>query len=117
MSSGADLNSIIVADDQSAWRDLLRSLLSREGIQVLLVRDGQEAVELARSTLAKLVLLDVRMPHLDGLEACACIRKNLLGLHTPAHVDEVPVSRLKQNISGVVADFSLCSTDNPTDTE
>lgn len=74
MSSGADLNSIIVADDQSAWRDLLRSLLSREGFQVLLVRDGQEAVELACSMLAKLVLLDVRMPHLDGLEACASIR-------------------------------------------
>ncbi len=74
MPSHVDLNGVIVAEDNGAWRDILRTFLMDCGLLVLLVRDGAEAVELASSTSARLVLLDVRMPRMDGLQACAHIR-------------------------------------------
>jgi CheY-like chemotaxis protein len=72
--SRADLNSVIVAEDGGNWRGILRTVLMECGLLVLLVWDGLEAVEIASSTSARLVLLDVRMPHMDGLQACARIR-------------------------------------------
>src|SRR4051794_19818086 len=65
---------VIVADDSSHWCDLLRSTLGECGLEVLPRRDGEEAVALAAQTSARMVLLDVRMPHMDGLTACARIR-------------------------------------------
>ena len=74
MPSNADLNSVIVADDSGQCRDNLRTALMECGFQVLLVWNGLEALEIASTTSARLVLLDVRMPHMDGLQACARIR-------------------------------------------
>ena len=74
MPSHADLNSVIVADDSGQCRDILRTALMECGFLVLLVWDGLEAVEIASTTSARLVLLDVKMPHMDGLQACARIR-------------------------------------------
>jgi CheY-like chemotaxis protein len=73
--SHADLNSVIVADDSGQCRDTLRTALMECGFLVLLVWDGLEALEIASTTSARLVLLDVRMPHMDGLQACARIRE------------------------------------------
>ena len=66
--------SIIVAENDSMMRGLLRTVLARAGRSLLLCVDGAEAVDLAAQTLAALVLLDLRMPRLDGLEACRQIR-------------------------------------------
>ncbi len=74
MPSNVDLNSVIVAEDNGSWRDILRGALIDCGFSVLLGKDGVEAVEIASSTSARLVLLDVKMPRMDGLQACAQIR-------------------------------------------
>ncbi|HSZ90368.1 MAG TPA: response regulator [Acetobacteraceae bacterium] len=74
MPSHDDLNSVIVADDSGQCRNTLRTALMECGFLVLLVWDGLEALETASSTSVRLVLLDVRMPHMDGLQACARIR-------------------------------------------
>jgi CheY-like chemotaxis protein len=74
MPSDADLNSVIVADNDASLRGILRSLLVQHGISVLLAADGLEAVDFAKSTRAQLVILDKRMPNLDGIQACAQIR-------------------------------------------
>lgn len=74
MPSDADLNSIIVAEDNAMLRSILRSFLDECGFRVLLATNGMEAVALASSTEARLVLLDVKMPQLDGLQACAWMR-------------------------------------------
>lgn len=66
--------TVIVADNDSMMRGLLRTVLEQPKRTILLCADGLEAVELARQTLATLVLLDLRMPKLDGIEACQQIR-------------------------------------------
>jgi two-component system chemotaxis response regulator CheY len=67
--------TIIVADNDSMMRGLLRTVLEQPGRTVLLCADGLEAVELAAHTQATLVLLDLRMPRMGGIDACRQIRE------------------------------------------
>ena len=61
---------ILIAEDETIIRLDLRELLERAGFEVVAeARDGEEAVELARSAAPDLALLDVKMPRLDGIEA------------------------------------------------
>ena len=61
---------ILIAEDETIIRLDLRELLERAGFEVVAeARDGEEAVELARSAVPDLALLDVKMPRLDGIEA------------------------------------------------
>src|SRR5213595_2435753 len=61
---------ILVAEDETIIRLDLRALLERAGFDVCAeARDGEEAVALARSAEPDLVLLDVKMPKLDGIDA------------------------------------------------
>jgi two-component system chemotaxis response regulator CheY len=64
---------VIVADDSALMRDNVRSALG-EPWRVFVAANGIEAVQYARVMRAALVLLDVRMPRMDGLDACAQIR-------------------------------------------
>ena len=66
--------TVIVAENDSMMRGLLRSVLNQPRRTILLATDGLGAVELATQTLATLVLLDLRMPRMDGIEACLQIR-------------------------------------------
>ena len=66
---------IIIADNDSSIRGILRSVLDHPRRALYLAANGLEAVEFAQHLNANLVLLDMRMPQLDGLEACARIRQ------------------------------------------
>ncbi len=74
MQPGAVQQGVIVADDSIIIRDNVRAALG-EPWRVFLAVDGLEAVEYARGVAAELVLLDFQMPRLDGVDACAVIRK------------------------------------------
>jgi response regulator NasT len=61
---------VLVAEDQAIIRLDLRGVLEQHGLIVCAeARDGEEAVELARSAHPDVALLDMRMPELDGIEA------------------------------------------------
>jgi CheY-like chemotaxis protein len=66
---------VIVADDDPLIRSILKSNLEAVGQEVLLAHNGLEAVALASQTQASLVVLDIRMRRMDGLRACAEIRR------------------------------------------
>jgi putative two-component system response regulator len=68
--------TILVADDQAANRELLEELLTAQGCKVITVLDGAAAVEELTRTQVDLVLLDVKMPHLNGFEVCEKIKNN-----------------------------------------
>ena len=72
---------ILVADDQEENRELLRQMLEPLGFDVALAGDGRQAVDLARHVRPDLVLMDLRMPLMNGLDAAAAIRA-LPGLDT-----------------------------------
>lgn len=74
MTIGDGTAKILVVDDNEANRALARSTLEDEGYVVVLARGGVEGVELFEKERPDCVLLDVRMPDLDGLAACAKMR-------------------------------------------
>lgn len=65
---------ILVADDNSANRELLSALLSAEGYQVVSAEDGQQALTHLNSDTIDLALLDVVMPRPTGFEVCQAIK-------------------------------------------
>ncbi|QGU06762.1 Response regulator MprA [Corynebacterium occultum] len=67
---------ILVVDDEQAVRDSLRRSLSFNGYDVSLAEDGIEAVESIEREQPDLVILDVMMPRMDGLEVCRTLRSS-----------------------------------------
>ena len=66
---------ILVVDDEKLLVKGIRFNLENEGYDVITGSDGMEAVELAGSENPDLIVLDLMMPRLDGLEACGKIRE------------------------------------------
>jgi CheY-like chemotaxis protein len=66
---------VIVADDDPCIRQVLKAMLEGFEQEVHLVTNGLEAVSLASSLEASLIILDINMPELDGFQACAQIRR------------------------------------------
>jgi two-component system cell cycle response regulator len=63
-------NKIMVVDDELEIRDLLSKFLTEEGYEVILASAGEEAIELAKRETPHAILLDIRMPGIDGIEVC-----------------------------------------------
>jgi class 3 adenylate cyclase/CheY-like chemotaxis protein len=61
---------ILIADDNEANRDILARRLEAHGYQLVMAGDGEEALDCARNKLPDLILLDIMMPKMDGLEVC-----------------------------------------------
>jgi len=71
--------TILVVDDEPQIRRVLRATLSDNGYDVVLAKDGQEAIEMVMRGHPDLILLDVNMPGMSGLEACSNIRLSFTG--------------------------------------
>jgi DNA-binding response OmpR family regulator len=69
-----DSSTILLVDDEDAVQKLLAYPLEREGFRVLQARDGEEALERFAEERIDLVVLDVMLPKLDGLEVCKRLR-------------------------------------------
>ena len=67
---------ILVADDNPANLDIFRARLSAHGYDIIAASDGEEALALARSQAPDLIVLDIMMPKLDGIEACRLIKQD-----------------------------------------
>ncbi len=67
---------VLVAEDEKTQRDLLEGFLKKEGFSVETVANGKEAMERLEKDLFDIVLLDYKMPELDGLETLREIRKS-----------------------------------------
>jgi DNA-binding response OmpR family regulator len=76
------LQTILIADDNDDLRDMMRQLLESRGYRVLEAADGREAVEAAVRERPALVIMDLGMPHLDGLSAVAEIRRHVAAPET-----------------------------------
>lgn len=84
---------ILSAEDVETNRELLRVCITRLGHEVEFAVNGAEAVDLVRSRHFDLVIMDVQMPVMDGVEATRRIRQ------LPAPLGHVPVVGLTSNVS------------------
>ena len=71
--------TILVVDDEPQIRRVLRSTLSSNGYEVIEAKSGQEAVEMVVAERPDLILLDVNMPGMSGLETCSKMRLSFDG--------------------------------------
>jgi DNA-binding response OmpR family regulator len=69
-----DSSTILLVDDEESIQKLLAYPLEREGYRVVQARDGEEALERFASERVDLVVLDIMLPKLDGLEVCKRLR-------------------------------------------
>lgn len=67
---------ILLVDDEPDILEIVGYNLSNAGYQVITAENGAEAVKKAKKELPQLIILDVMMPEMDGIEACELIRKN-----------------------------------------
>ena len=85
---------ILVADDIRQNLDLISILLGRDGHQITTASDGLEAVELFNQHIYDLIIMDVQMPQLDGLNAAAQIRM----IETEKNVTRTPIIALTASV-------------------
>jgi two-component system alkaline phosphatase synthesis response regulator PhoP len=74
MTTSIPAAKILFADDEPDILQFMEFNLQREGYKVLLARNGQEAVAIARKEIPDLIILDIMMPKMDGIEACQAMR-------------------------------------------
>ena len=74
---------ILVVDDEEDILELVRFNLSKEGYQAICAETGERAVEIARSEMPDLVVLDLMLPGMDGLEVTKFLKKDLETQHIP----------------------------------
>ena len=65
---------VLIADDEPDILELVQYNLEKEGYQVVTASDGQKAIDMARLELPDVILLDIMMPELDGVEVCRQLR-------------------------------------------
>jgi two-component system, cell cycle response regulator DivK len=69
-------NKILIVEDEPKNLKLFRDLLQKIGYETTEATDGEQGVELARTTKPDLILMDIMMPKMDGLEATRIIKAN-----------------------------------------
>jgi two-component system, OmpR family, alkaline phosphatase synthesis response regulator PhoP len=74
MTGATSTSTVLVVDDEQRLRDLVRGYLEHEGFKVLTAADGPIALDLARQHAPDVVVLDLMLPGLDGLEVCRRLR-------------------------------------------
>lgn len=68
--------NILVADDELSMLKIIEAYLKKEGFNVLIAMDGEEALEIFYENKIDLAILDWMMPNIDGIEACKQIKEN-----------------------------------------
>jgi DNA-binding response OmpR family regulator len=93
-------------DDSETVRLLMRTLLSRDDYEVLTARDGQEGVEVALAEKPGLILMDMMMPRMNGLDA-------VVRLRSEASMRDVPIIMVttRSELSRVESGFASGCTD------
>ena len=70
------MESVLIIDDEADIRDILAYNLKKEGFTVHTASNGKDGIEMAHSTQPDIIILDVMMPEMDGIEVCDVLRND-----------------------------------------
>jgi two-component system OmpR family response regulator len=84
-------SKVLIVEDDKTLIDALKYNLSKEGYRVVTAIDGLQGLEVARTERPDLIILDIMLPRLDGLEVCRILRKEMITpiLMLTAKVEEI----------------------------
>ena len=108
------IRKVLIVDDDVNTRTTLSDLLSEDGYNTITAADGKEALDKAHKKKPDIVLMDIRLPKMDGYEACQKI-KEMEGVNPKvilytAYVDAVNVTKARDvgadDFKGKTSDFS-----------
>lgn len=91
--------SILLVDDKKDFRDTMEIWLKSEGYTVEVASSGEEAIEIIKKDGKKVVLLDIKMPKMDGIETLRTIRgfnKDIPVIMITAHGDEKALKKCRE---------------------
>lgn len=77
------IKKILIVDDAAIDCEVLSTILSHHGFDVLTAADGEQGISLARSELPDLILMDVVMPRVNGFQATRTLARDPLTQHIP----------------------------------
>lgn len=87
---------ILIVEDDRHIVALVRYILEREGFEVRVARDGVEGLEMAQEFLPHLVVLDLNMPRMDGVEMCRRLKgeqPDVLVIFLTVHAERTAIAR------------------------
>lgn len=96
---------VLVADDEADIREITRSILVKEGYEVILAKDGNEALTLARDKKPDLAILDFLMPGLNGIEVCQAMKKDPATAMIPVIICTAYPNQKEQGLGAGAVDF------------
>ena len=67
---------ILCVDDEPDILEILKYNLSNEGYNVSTAKDGKKAVEIAKGIVPNVIIMDIMMPNMDGIQACELLRSD-----------------------------------------
>ena len=77
------MRSVLIVDDEADALELLAYNLKAAGYEIITAKDGAEALNKARTEAPSLILLDVMLPEIDGLEVCRILRRDPITYDLP----------------------------------
>ena len=108
------MERILVVEDDPSVRELIELTLHQAGYEVLSTADGKSSVDMAQQEKPDLVLMDVRLPVMDGYEACREITSNPVTKHIPViflsargQIEEIRLGLSAGAVDYFVKPFSL----------
>jgi CheY-like chemotaxis protein len=68
---------ILICDDDAPTRELVAAILGPEDYEMIFAENGAQALELARESHPDVIMLDLMMPHMDGITACHALKDDV----------------------------------------
>lgn len=68
--------TILVVDDEAMIRNLLEKILTKEGYKIILAKDGQEALDIINTKKVDIVISDMKMPRMNGLDLLKTLKRD-----------------------------------------
>src|ERR1051326_5255955 len=99
--------TVLIVNDDQMQLDLLRDLLEPEGYRIFVARDGKGALDVTRTLRVEIVISDVVMPGMDGMELCRRLKKNP---HT-ATIPVLLVSGIRKEEAALLEGFEAGADD------
>ncbi|MCG8430753.1 MAG: response regulator [Candidatus Omnitrophica bacterium] len=106
------MEKILIADDEVDIREIMKSIIAKEGYEVIAVEDGTQALATAREVKPDLVILDYLMPGLNGIEVCRALQKEEETRRIPVIIITAYPNQKDEALNAGAVDFLSKEADN-----